>query len=245
MLWIAALDNEELDVAFYKAEVDNLAAELKSRLKDEMSDRERFEELRKLMFEDYGFHGSRTNYNNASNSHMNEVIDDREGLPITLSVLTMEIARRVGLKVEGVGLPGHFIVRLVPKQGDPQLIDVFDGAKPLSKDAAFAMVGRGEPDDEWLKTVDAPAICSRILRNLLNTINPAESPEVAMRYVESIIAISEEAVAERLLRAVLSYDMNRIDQGLADVDWVLEKKPAGVDLPRVRQLKQALQGRAK
>jgi regulator of sirC expression with transglutaminase-like and TPR domain len=245
VLWIAALDNEELDVPFYKAEVDNLAAELRSRLKDGMSDRERFEELRKLMFEDYGFHGSRTNYNNASNSHMNEVIDDREGLPITLSVLTMEIARRVGLKVEGVGLPGHFIVRLVPKEGSPQLIDVFDGAKPLSKEEAFDKVGRGEPDEEWLKTVDAPAICSRILRNLLNTVSPAESPEVAMRYVESIIAISEEAVAERLLRAVLNYDMNRIDEGLADVDWVLQEKPAGVDLTRVRQLKQALQSRAK
>jgi regulator of sirC expression with transglutaminase-like and TPR domain len=245
VLWIAALDSEELDVAFYKAEVDALATELKARFKETMTDRERFEELRKLMFEDYGFHGSRTNYNSASNSHMNEVIDDREGLPITLSVLTMEIARRVGLKVEGVGLPGHFIVRLVPREGDPQLIDVFDGAKPLTKAEAFAKVGRGDSDDEWLKTVDAPAICTRILRNLLNTVSPQDSPESAVRYVEAIIAIDDDAVAERLLRAVLNYDLNRTEQGLADVDWVLEKKPAGVDLDRVRQLKQALQQRAK
>ena len=176
-----------------------------------MTDRERFEELRKLMFEDYGFHGSRTNYNSASNSHMNEVIDDREGLPITLSVLTMEIARRVGLKVDGVGLPGHFIVRLVPKEGEPQLIDVFDGAKPLTKAEAFAKVGRGDPDDEWLKTVDAPAICTRILRNLLNTVSPAESPESAIRYVETILAIDDDAVAERLLagRAELRHEPHR------------------------------------
>ena len=245
VLYIAALDNEELDVGFYKGEIDALATELKGRLKEEMSDRERFEELRKLMFEDYGFHGSRTNYNSASNSHLNEVIDDREGLPITLSVVTIEIARRVGLRVEGVGLPGHFIVRLAPKEGEPQLIDVFDGAKPLTKAEAFAKVDRGEGDDEWLKPVDAPAICTRILRNLLNTVSPADAPATALRYVEAIVAIDPDSVAERLLRAVLNYDLQRVDQGLADVNWVLEKRPAGVDLDRVRQLKQALEARAK
>jgi len=245
VLWIAALDSEELDVEFYKGEVDALATELKSRLNEKMTDRERFEELRKLLFEDYGFHGSRANYNSASNSHLNEVIDDREGLPITLSVLTMEVARRVGLKVEGVGLPGHFIVRLVPSQGEAQLFDVFDGAKPLTKAEAFAKVDRGEPDEEWLKAVDAPAICTRILRNLLSTVNPQETPETALRYVETVVAIDADSIAERLLRAVLNYDLSRIEQGLEDVDWVLKQKPAGVNLDQVRQLKQALQLRAK
>lgn len=245
VLWIAALDNEELDVAFYKGEVDALATELKSRLRDEMNDRQRFGELRKLLFEDYGFHGSRTNYNSASNSHLNEVIDDREGLPITLSVLTIEVARRVGLKVEGVGLPGHFIVRLMPKDGEPQLIDVFDGAKPLTKAEAIALVNRGEGDEDWLNAVDAPAISTRILRNLLNTVSPQDSPQAALRYVETIIAIDEDSIAERLLRAVLNYDLYRIEQGLSDVNWVLDRKPAGIDLDRVRQLKQALQSRAK
>ncbi|HVJ68906.1 MAG TPA: tetratricopeptide repeat protein, partial [Caulifigura sp.] len=245
VLWIAALDNDELDVAFYRGEVDALAAELKMKLKDEMTDQQRFDELRKLMFEDHGFHGSRTNYNSASNSHLNEVIDDREGLPISLSVLTLEIARRVGLKMEGVGLPGHFIVQLVPKDGDPQLIDVFDGAKPLTKAEAFAKVDRGAGDDEWLKPVDASAICVRILRNLLNTTSPADTPETALRYVETIVAIDPDSISERLLRAVLNYDLFRVEQGLADVEWVLKKKPAGVDLDRVRQLREALQSRAK
>ncbi len=244
-LWIAALDHEELDVEFYREEVHALAVELKGKLTDDMDDRQRFEELRKLMFEDYGFHGSRTNYNSPSNSHLNEVIDDREGLPITLSVLTMEVARRVGLKVEGVGLPGHFIVRLVPREGEPQLIDVFDGATPLTTAQAFAKVDRGAGDDEWLKAVDSAAICTRILRNLLNTVSPQDSPEAALRYVETILAIDDDAIAERLLRAVLNYDLFRIEQGLADVDWVLSRRPAGLDLERVRQLKRALESRAK
>ncbi len=243
VLWVAALDNEELDVEFYREEVNAIASDLKSRLKDGMTDQERFEELRKLMFEDYGFHGSRTNYNNASNSHLNEVIDDREGLPITLSVLTMEIARRVGLKLEGVGLPGHFIVRLVPGEGPPQLIDVFDGGARLTKEQAFRIVDRGRGDDEWLKTADANSICVRILRNLLSTVQPQESPELALRYVETIVAIDPDAVTERLLRAVLNYDLNRVEQGLQDVDWVLKNRPAGIDLDRVRQLQRALEER--
>ncbi|QDT53803.1 Putative serine protease HtrA [Caulifigura coniformis] len=245
VLWIAALDNEELDVEFYKGEIDALATELKSRLNETMNDRERFEELRKLLFEDSGFHGSRANYHSASNSHLNEVIDDREGLPITLSVVTMEVARRVGLKVEGVGLPGHFIVRLVPSEGEPQLFDVFDGAKPLTRAEAFARVDRGEPDEEWLKAVDASAICARILRNLLSTLNIQETPETALRYIETIVALDADSISERLLRAVLNYDLHRIEQGLEDVDWVLKQRPAGVDLDRVRQLKEALQLRAK
>src|SRR5205085_9152402 len=92
--------------------------------------------LNKYLFTERGFHGSRSDYYNRANSYLNEVIDDREGLPITLSVLYMEIARRLGVKVVGIGLPGHFIVQHLPAKGERQLIDVYGGGKALTREQA-------------------------------------------------------------------------------------------------------------
>src|SRR5216684_5716061 len=79
--------------------------------------------LNKYLFTERGFHGSRQDYYNRSNSYLNEVLDDREGIPITLSVLYIELARRVGLKVVGIPLPGHFVVEFLPEKGEGKLID--------------------------------------------------------------------------------------------------------------------------
>ena len=85
------------------------------RRRDETAKREA---LNKYLFTERGFHGSRGDYYNRANSHLSEVLDDREGLPITLSVLYIELGRRLGLKIEGVGMPGHFVVRHVPAKGE-------------------------------------------------------------------------------------------------------------------------------
>src|SRR5207248_6200527 len=132
-LLIARLDNEELDVAAYRNQVERLAREIAATLPKGAGDREKLAALNKELFEGRGFHGSRGDYYNRSNSYLNEVLEDREGLPITLSVVYIELGRRLGLKIEGVGLPGHFVVRHVPKKGEPQLIDVYEGGKHLGR----------------------------------------------------------------------------------------------------------------
>src|SRR5204862_7877573 len=112
--------------------------------------------LNKYLFTERGFHGSRGDYYNRSNSYLSEVIDDREGLPITLSVLYIELARRLGVKIEGVGLPGHFVVRHVPAKGEPALIDVYEGGTAMTRDEAAKKVkeftGR-ELRDDYLAAV--------------------------------------------------------------------------------------------
>src|SRR5439155_20180561 len=117
------------DVEAYRREVDRMARKLTAALPAKADDKAKLAVLNKFLFEERGYHGSRSDYYHRSNSYLNEVIDDREGLPITLSVLYIELARRVGLKVEGVGLPGHFVVRVLPSKGEPQFIDVFEGGK--------------------------------------------------------------------------------------------------------------------
>ena len=139
-LWIAKLDNPELDVESYVSAVDSMAGAIRKGFEPEMSADDRIALLDKYFFVENGFHGSRTDYYNAANSHLDRVIDDREGLPITLSVLYMAIADRLDLNVVGVGLPGHFVVRHDPATGNAkdategQLIDCLLYTSPSPRD---------------------------------------------------------------------------------------------------------------
>src|SRR5207244_3181488 len=116
-------------------EIDRLARLVAAKLPANAKPQAALETLNNFLFKERGFHGSHSEYYSKSNSYLNEVIDDREGLPITLSVLYMEIARRLKLNVVGVPLPGHFVVRHEPKGGTPQIIDVFDGKLMSREDA--------------------------------------------------------------------------------------------------------------
>ena len=128
-LLLAKLDNEEVDVDAYRGEVERMAKKAAEGLAKDATDEAKLKALNTFFFEKRGFHGSRGDYYNRSNSYLNEVIDDREGLPITLCVLYMDLARRLGVTVDGVGLPGHFVMRHVPKKGEGKFIDVYEGGE--------------------------------------------------------------------------------------------------------------------
>src|SRR5262249_25194751 len=151
--------------------------------------------LNQFFFKERGFHGSRADYYHRSNSYLSEVIDDREGLPITLSVLYIELARRLGLKVEGVGLPGHFVVRYVPSKAEAQLIDVYEGGTPLSKEEAAKKAEEitGRPlREEHLKAIAKKAVIVRVLHNLLNVSNREQDRAAALRYLDAILTVSPD-----------------------------------------------------
>jgi serine protease Do len=240
-LLIARLDNEEVDIEAYRRELDRLAREVQEALPADSDDAAKLAALNKHLFQELGFHGSRADYYNRANSYLNEVLDDREGLPITLCVVYMELAGRLGLKVEGIGLPGHFVVRHVPAEGEPQLIDVYDGAKPLSREAAAEKVLgiAGQPlDEEYLAPVTRRAIVYRMLRNLLGTVNESDQ-EALLKYLDAILVVSPEAGPERWFRAIVRFRTDRRAAALADCQWLQEHQPAGVDLEQVQQLVQA------
>ncbi len=131
-LLIALLDDPELDVAAYQKQLEGMAEKVRGAVGETANDADRVRELDRFLFEENGFHGSRLDYYHPANSYLNRVLDDREGLPITLSVLYLELGRLIGLNLEGVGLPGHFVVRYVPEEGEPQLIDPFEGGRRLT-----------------------------------------------------------------------------------------------------------------
>src|SRR6185503_9800591 len=118
-----------LDVDGYVGELERFAKRLRARLGINAAAEDRIIALNEFLFDDLGFGGNTDNYNDPRNSYLNEVIDRRTGIPITLSVLYMEIGRRIGLPFEGVSFPGHFLVRL-PLRGGTLVLDPFSGGVP-------------------------------------------------------------------------------------------------------------------
>jgi len=242
-LLIARLDNAEVDVAAYLRIAKRMAMEIRESLDKNADEQTRLEALGKYLFEQNGFHGSRTDYYNNANSYINEVIDDREGLPITLSVLYIELARRLDVTVVGVGMPGHFICRHEPKKGKPQLVDPYDGGKKLSrKDAAATMLAvTGQTlQDAHLRASSSPEIVVRMLHNLLNLAQGREDSPAMLRYLDAILVVAPDSAQDRLLRSLVLMRLERKEDARRDVDWLLKNKPEGVSLPRLRQLRDYL-----
>jgi len=240
-LLVAKLDNHELDVAAYSQHVEQMAADVRNQLPEKADAPARLAALNQYLFRQNGFHGSRTDYYHRANSYLNRVIDDREGLPITLSVLYMELARRLDLTVVGVGLPGHFVVRHEPSEAKPQLIDVFDRGKKLSREAADDKVREltGEPlEDAHLAAYTKRQIIRRMLQNLLGVAQQADDREAMLRYTEAMVGIDPEDIQSRGLRAVMRFQTGRRAAAVADLDWILDKRPEGIDLEELRAMRE-------
>jgi regulator of sirC expression with transglutaminase-like and TPR domain len=244
-LFVAKLDNEEVDVDAYCREVDEMAAELKKSLPEGADDAAKLARLKTFLFEENGFHGSRGDYYNRANSYLNEVLDDREGLPITLSVLYMELARRLDVNVVGVGLPGHFVVAHVPAEGPPTLIDVFEGATVITREEAAKRIREAtgselspEEESELFEPSSKRSVVFRMLQNLLSVSR--NDPPALHRYLNAMLAIDATHGPYHLLRAMVRYQLDERDGAREDVVWLLEHEPAGVNLSQVRALEAEL-----
>lgn len=222
-LLVSRLDNPELDLDAYVQDVERHASRAMEGLPKDASEAARFAALNRYLFDEQGFHGSRTDYDNRSNSYLNEVLDDREGLPITLSVLYLEIAKRMGLNVVGVGFPMHFMVRHEPREGEFQLVDVFDRGRLLTKEDARAKLATLTDEswnDSFLDSMPPRRIIERMLSNLLTTAAESEDAERMLRYVEVALIINPESGRDRFFRAALSYRTQRWAQARLDVEWL-------------------------
>lgn len=158
-LLIAAHAQPALDVGAEKRRLDAIAVRCPPG----------FEGLRRYLFEQLGFRGNTERYDDPANSFLNEVLDRRTGLPITLSIVTMEVAARVGVPVSGIGMPAHFLVR---HEAAPRVyLDPFHGGEVLDEEGCrrrFAeIVGEGVPfDPRWLRPATKIEIVARVLANL-------------------------------------------------------------------------------
>jgi regulator of sirC expression with transglutaminase-like and TPR domain len=237
-LLLAKLDNDDLDVEPYVEMVDRMAHEVEEQAGD-VGDAEKLDVLIQYLFRESGFHGGSSDYYHRSNSYVNEVLDDREGLPITLSVVFMEIARRIGLPVVGVSAPGHFLVEFKPAGGEGQLIDVFDGGKFVTPADAAVLSGQAVTDEQ-LAPATKRQIILRMLANLLGVAERERDSAAMLGYLDVILALDDDASMERWVRAVLRFQNDRSDEAADDLDRLLRQMPAELNLDRVQELREVI-----
>ncbi len=170
-LAIARSEYPYLDIAVYIARMDEFAVEVASHLGGDESGLHRsIAALNYVLFQKHGYRGNRDDYFDAKNSFINEVIERRRGIPISLSVLYMEVARRIGLPLLGVGFPGHFLVKYLDDRQEI-IIDPFNGGDVKTTDRLQQLLVRlyGKAvafTPELLEPVTKKQIVRRMLNNL-------------------------------------------------------------------------------
>lgn len=244
-LLLSRYDNPEIDVDAYMGVFNDLVAELKDDPEIKKGTLPAVKRLSRFLFQENSFHGSRGDYESRSNSYMNEVLDDREGLPITLSVLYIEIASRLGIPgVFGVPLPGKFMVgyRDGP-EGELRLLDVFEKGRETTVAEAAAQLGEGgELPPESLNAVKKRDIILRMLRNLIGPVfDERPSPGEPLPYLDLLLAIDPKAAAERFTRARARQKMGEKAGAREDVEWLIKNFPEDGPPELMQQLERWMQ----
>jgi regulator of sirC expression with transglutaminase-like and TPR domain len=245
-LLIALLDNPDVDIDAYESRIDEMADQVRAMCVENATATQTRAALHRYLFQENGYHGSRSEYYHPANSHLNRVIDDREGLPITMSILYMEIGRRLGLTIEGVGLPGHFVVKHVIDKDDQQLVDVFERGKLLDRSAAAEIVAqhaRRRLRDEDLRAQSPIEILTRVLNNLIGIAGQANDGEAMLRYCNAAVVLNPEVTQFRLMRAQLRGLTGRKTAAMEDLDWLLDEDPPDLDREMAEHMREALQSR--
>ena len=205
-LWLARDEYPDLDVAGYLSELDAMAHDVKPSLRGGLE--ARLESLCRYLFQDLGFHGNAQNYYDPLNSYLNDVMDRRIGLPITLSALAMAVGRRAGMEIVGLGLPGHFVARA--DAGKRSVVfDPFNGGRVLSREDCERLVEQvtGEPfhaTPDALRPIPLGLMVARMLNNLKAVYLGCSDFRRAARVMERLCQLSpDDLLQQRDLGAAL------------------------------------------
>ena len=227
-----------LDIAGYVRRLDEIAAPLKARVGEGSSLGEMISALNGHLFGELGFRGNEEDYYDPRNSYLNEVVDRRLGIPITLSALYIEIARRIGLTVVGVGLPGHFIVE-ARRDTSSVLLDPYHGGESLTSEDCERLVESAYGNsvsfsDDQLEPVRKRQILTRMLNNLKRTYLTRDEPDRAWPVVEKMLYLNPDSALDRRDRGLLAYRMNRFADARRDLRFYLERCPDAPDRVAIR-----------
>ena len=228
-------------------EIERFAKRLGARLEPDAPVEDRVIALNDFLFADLGFRGNADDYYDPRNSYLNEVVDRRRGIPITLSVLYLEIGRRVGLPLEGVSFPGHFMVRL-PLRGGTLVLDPFSGGAPQSEDELRARLKRviprvagastvppeALPLDPFLEPAGNRQILARLLRNLKGIYREKDEPERMLAVLDRMLLVAPDAPAELRDRGYVYERMECWRPALEDLRAYLGREPEAPDLAEIR-----------
>ena len=243
---IARIGHPDLDPAPVLRELDALADGVRADVAALDDGAERVLRLARWLFAECGFHGNQDTYYDPRNSFLNDFLARRTGIPITLSVVMIAVARRLAVAVDGVGFPGHFLVRAaVP--GGMLVLDPFFGGRPLDESELLgrlaALQGAPRPDQSTLTAVPrqllaplAPtAILARMLRNLLQILTEQQAWPKALEAVERLLVVVPDGVDELRTRGRLYEQLGCPAAAIADYRRFLALSPDDAAAATVRR----------
>jgi regulator of sirC expression with transglutaminase-like and TPR domain len=224
-LLIAKLEYPDLDPAPSLKKLDELGA----RAADAVAPLQtapmsvRLAAIAEEIFEHDGFAGNRAHYDDFRNSCLNVVLERRLGIPITLALVFIEVARRAGIEAQGVSFPGHFLVRGPDDSGAPLVLDPFDHGRPLGESDLRALLARMNDSEapysqDLLKPCTPRQMLARMLNNLKRTYVELRSFNQAYAATDLILAVDPTLLMELRDRGLLAYHLNNYSSALRDLE---------------------------
>jgi len=206
-LLVASEEYPGLDSLRYIAKLEVMAAAVRAAVTMTDDPTLKIEYLNAYLFEKRGFRGNAEEYHDPRNSFLNDVVDRRLGIPITLSIIYMEVGRRVGMPLQGIGMPGHFIMKYA-EPGEDLYIDPFNRGRILSRQACEELIQQlyGEPvafQESFLASVTKKQILARVLMNLKAIYIHTKDHLKALSVIERLLLIQPGMEQEMKDRAAL------------------------------------------
>jgi regulator of sirC expression with transglutaminase-like and TPR domain len=241
-LLIASEEYPGLDIAAYLARLDEMAATLKRRLRADISPADTIVALNRFLFDEHGFTGNAADYYDPRNSFLNEVLDRKRGIPLTLALVYMEISRRIGLPVQGVSFPAHFLVKCRLREGtvvlDPYAKGISLSLDDLRQRIKSLRDGEELPQSsitEMLATASNKDILVRMLRNLKGIYSHHKQWLKALAAMDRIITVMPDLADAYRDRGMIYLSLECFRAALFDLQAYIKMLPEAVDADAIRQ----------
>ena len=246
-LVIAQMEYPDLEVEPYLKQMDRLATVIKDLVGDEDSVFRLLACINIVLFKQEGFQGNRSNYYDPKNSFLNDLIDRKMGIPITLSVLYQEVARRAGLTLHGVGFPGHFLLKHIDHE-EEIIIDPFNGGEVRSDAELQSLLdeiypGKAVLKFEFLSPVSKRQILKRMLINLRGIYLHQGDFLRCLSVEERLVILEPNPVREYRDRGLLHLSLENIPQALEDLETYLRLASDAKDVDEIREQVSSLKKR--
>lgn len=240
-LLIAREEYPDLEVGRYLARLDGMAEEIRGRMKGREGAASQIAHLNRLLFEELGFRGNREEYYDPRNSFLNDVLDRRIGIPITLSTVYLEVGRRIGCRLAGVAFPGHFLVRYIGQEPMPDvLIDPFNQGRILSEAECRALLletykGQVSYRPELLRRARNREILERMINNLKWIYRQRRDYHMALKVQQLLVCLAPGRPEEIRDRGLIHYHLALFAEAVLDLGHYLRLAPLAPDAPQIRK----------
>ena len=239
-LCIAQEEYPELDPDEYLNALDTMAEEVKERLPEASYPLRIIQCINRYLYDDLGFSGNKTDYYNPENSYLNRVIDQRRGIPITLSLVYLEIARRIDFPMVGINMPGHFLIRPTAEEMD-LFVDPFNQGEVLFREDCQERLSslfsqNVEMQPHFFSPISPRLFLARILRNLKGIYLQQNDLERALASVDRMLLLVPDAIVDQRDRGLIYYQMGDWPEARHDLDHYLDCHPTAEDADIVHQI---------